>query len=249
MMRYKLIIEYDGSNFCGLQKQKNNLNGKSSIESTLEQAIFDLSKKKVKIFAAGRTDAGVHALGQVVHFDLEQVIPAYKIVASLNFFLLNQNLKILSCELVNQDFHARFSAKMRHYCYIIINRRAPLAIDQNRAWHVPIDLNIEEMQKAAKFLIGKHDFSSFQDHQCQAKSAIRSINNISITKEATRVTIEISAKSFLHHMVRNIVGTLVKIGNNKIKASEMAKILSSKNRCSSGPNAPAYGLYFSKVEY
>jgi tRNA pseudouridine38-40 synthase len=250
MNRYKLIIEYDGTNFCGLQKQpKRSNNGKNSIETILQQAIFNLTKTEVKLFSSGRTDAGVHALGQVIHFDLAQLIAAHKIVAGLNFFLINHDIKILSCELVDQNFHARFSAKMRHYRYIIINRRAPLVIDQNRAWHVPIELNITEMQKGANFLIGKHDFSSFQDHQCQSKTAIRSINHISITKEGEKITIEISAKSFLHHMVRNIVGTLVKIGNNKIKATQIPKILTTKHRSASGPNAPACGLYFTKVEY
>jgi tRNA pseudouridine38-40 synthase len=250
MNRYKLTIEYDGTNFCGLQKQpKKSSNGKNSIETILQKAIFDLTKTEVKLFSSGRTDAGVHALGQVIHFDLTQLIAPHKIVAGLNFFLINQDIKVLFCELVDQNFHARFSAKMRHYRYIIINRRAPLVINQNRAWHVPIELNIAEMQKGANFLIGKHDFTSFQDHQCQSKSAIRSINHISIIKESEKITIEISAKSFLHHMVRNIVGTLVKIGNNKLKADQMPKILTSKNRCASGPNAPACGLYFIKVEY
>lgn len=250
MKRYKLILEYDGTNFCGLQKQPSKLaNGKTSVATILENAIKQLTKQEVRLFFAGRTDAGVHALGQVAHFDLDQSIEGYKMVASLNFFLINQDLKVLSATLVDQNFHARFSAKMRHYRYIIINRRAPLVIDQNRAWHVPLPLDLKEMQKAANHLIGKHDFSSFQDRMCQAKSPIRSINQILISQESEKITIEVSAKSFLHHMVRNIVGTLVKVGHHKIKASEIPKILSTKNRCHSGPNAPAYGLYFSEVEY
>jgi len=245
--RYKLIIEYDGGNYCGFQKQFNI--PQNSIEQALETAIFNLSGQEVKIFASGRTDAGVHALGQVVHFDLNKEFDPYKIVMALNNYLRDENVVVLNCEEVDENFHARFHAKMRHYRYVIINRRAPLSLQKNHAWHVSRELDVEAMQESAQFLIGEHDFSSFRDAECQGKTAIRTISRIEITKKNEEIFIEVSAQSFLHHMVRNIVGTLVMVGSGKIAATEMKKILEAKDRTKSGVNAPACGLYFLKVDY
>lgn len=246
-MPFKLTIEYLGTNYCGFQKQFGLQ--QKSIEETLEIAIYKLSQEQPKIFTAGRTDAGVHALGQVIHFNLNKKFTPYKIQMGLNNYLREEDISVLSCEEVDENFHARFDAKMRHYRYRIINRKAPLTIEKNRAWHVAQKLDVEEMKKAAEFLIGEHDFSSFRDAECQAKSPIRTVKKITIEKLGEEILFEISAKSFLHHMVRNIVGTLVWIGSGKFSATEMRKILTAKDRTKSGPNAPACGLYFLKVDY
>lgn len=244
---YKLTIEYDGGSYCGFQKQSGIL--KKSVEEVLEEAVFKMSQQRPKIIACGRTDAGVHALGQVVNFDLKKQFSEQQIVSGLNSYLRQENVAILNCQIVKEDFHARFSAKMRHYRYVIINRRAPLVLEKSRAWHVSKKLDIEAMQQATKFLIGEHDFSSFRDAECQAKSPIRTIKKIAIIQNGEAIFIEISAKSFLHHMVRNIVGTLVLVGCKKIEVSKIKEILEAKDRTKSGPNAPATGLYFLRADY
>lgn len=247
MNRFKLTIEYDGTNYCGFQKQKNL--PIKSIEETLENAIFSLTSQRVKIVASGRTDTGVHAMGQVIHFDLNKDFDAFKMISGLNFYLKNEEIAVLSATKVDENFHARLSTKMRHYRYIIINRGGKLALDKKRAYLVVPQLNIEAMQQGANFLIGKHDFSSFRDAECQAKSPVRSIKSIIISKQNDRIFIDVSAKSFLHHMVRNIVGTLIWVGKNKIKAQDVEDILKAQDRSKSGPNAPSCGLYFLQCEY
>lgn len=245
--RYKLTVEYCGDNYCGFQKQKNI--PQKSVEEVLEESIFKLSQEKTKIVACGRTDAGVHAIGQVVHFDLEKNFPTHQVVSGLNNYLRHEDVAIISCEIKDENFHARFDAKMRSYVYVIINRNAPLTLKRNRAWHVKKKLDIEEMKKSAQFLIGKHDFSSFRDAECQGKSPVKTIFKIDICQNGDEILIEIAAKSFLHHMVRNIVGTLVLVGSGKILAQEMKNILEARDRTKSGPNAPAAGLYFLGVKY
>ncbi len=250
-MRYKLIVEYDGGQYCGLQRQSDIT--QKSIGEVLENAIFCLSQEKIRITASGRTDAGVHALGQVVHFDLKKEFPPHKMILGLNNYLRPEDVSVISCEIVDENFHARFSASMRHYRYIIVNRPAPLTLQKTRAWHVAKKLNVEAMAEAAKFLIGCHDFSAFRDAECQAPSPIKTIDKL-IVRHAedefdTKILIEISAKSFLHHMVRNIVGTLVWVGSGKISAEDIKNILASRSRQNSGPNAPACGLYFVRVDY
>jgi tRNA pseudouridine38-40 synthase len=246
-MRYKITVEYDGTNYCGFQRQKEP--GLYSITQAIEAAIFKLSQEEVRITGSGRTDSGVHALGQVIHFDLVKNFEPNKIVMGLNNYLREEGVVVLECEIVDENFHARMSAKMRHYTYIIVNRPATLTLDKNRAHHVKRKLDIEKMQSAANFLLGQHDFSSFRDAECQASSPIRSIAKINISKSDEKIFINFSAKSFLHHMVRNIVGTLIWIGSGKIAVDDMKKILEAKNRSKSGPNAPACGLYFLKTDY
>ncbi len=247
MNRYKLTIEYDGTNYCGFQKQFDI--PQKSIEEVLEKAIFSLSQENVKIIPAGRTDKGVHALGQIIHFDLNKKFENYQIVRGLNSYLTAENIAILNSETVDENFHARFNAKQRSYKYIIINRSAPLTLNKNRAWHIIKSLDIEAMREGASYLIGQHDFSSFRDAECQSSSPIKTINKIEINDNAEKIEIEISAKSFLHHMVRNIIGTLADVGKNKITPQEIKNILAAKNRTKSGANAPSCGLYFLKVEY
>ncbi|NBV05721.1 MAG: tRNA pseudouridine(38-40) synthase TruA [Proteobacteria bacterium] len=247
MTHYKIILEYEGSNYCGWQKQTDLKN--RSIAEILENAIFNFAQERPKIIASGRTDAGVHALGQVVNFSLSKKFTAKRVIMALNNYLRNEAISVIDCEIVDANFHSRFDAKMRYYRYLIINRTAPLTLQKNRAWHVAQKLDLEAMKAASQFLIGKHDFSAFRDSQCQSNSTIRSIKQITITQNTDEIVIEISAKSFLHHMVRNIVGTLFWVGINKIKTDDVKNILASSDRTKSGPNAPAHGLYFLRVDY
>lgn len=268
MFRYKLNIEYDGTNYSGWQKQ----NGRLSIQETIEDCIFCLSKEKVDVFASGRTDAGVHAINQYLHFDLNKLYKTDTIIEGLNFYLceknrilikewqknnnnfflkpfLQQDIAVKDCELVDNDFHARFSTKMRHYRYIILNKQRPSALWQNKAWHIRKELDIDKMQTASDLLIGKHDFSSFRDSQCQANSPIKTMSNIKIYKKDEFIYFDFSAKSFLHHMIRNIVGTLKDVGNHKINVNEFKNILESKDRKNAGEMASPCGLYLLNIDY
>jgi len=249
--RYKLEIEYVGTNYCGFQKQpKDSMKVfKKSIEGVIEEAFLEILSQKIKIAVCGRTDSGVHAKCQVIHVDLKEKIDCFKLMMGLNHFLKNNEISVISCKEVENTFHARFSAISRSYEYVIINRRAPLAIEKNRAWHVPLELDINKMQEAANLLVGKHDFKSFQDSTCQAKDSIKDIKYIKIEKQDEKITIKIKANAFLKHMVRNIVGSLQLVGNNKIAVSEVKNMLLAKQRTSSGPNAPACGLYFVGAEF
>lgn len=246
-MRYKITIEYDGTNYVGWQKQPDQID--KSIEEILEKAIFQMTGEQVKINGSGRTDAGVHAIAQVADFVISKEFDAFRMMAGLNNHLLLTNIVVLACEIVADNFNSRFDAKMRHYRYVIVNRRTQLALDKNRAWHVALPLDIVAMQLAANYLIGSFDFSAFRDAECQSKSPIKTVTKLAIEKKGEKIIIEISAKSFLHHMVRNIVGTLVWVGSNRIAVDDMLIILESRDRKNSGPNAPACGLYFLGVEY
>ncbi len=246
-MKYKIEIEYDGSNLVGWQKQPDQP-GKS-VEEILENAIFELTLQRVKLNCAGRTDAGVHALAQVADFSLEKNFDPINIITGVNRFLIGHKIAITNCQIVDESFHSRYDAKSRIYRYNIINRIAKPAIDANRAWHVKAPLDIEAMREACQYLIGLHDFSSFRDSKCQSDTPIRRVNDIKIAKHGQEITIEIEAKSFLHHMVRNIVGTLYLVGKGQIKPQEMQNILGAKDRTKSGRNAPACGLYFLGVRY
>ncbi len=250
-MRYKITIEYNGLNFIGWQKQNNEpINNQNSIQSTIETAIFNLTGEKVEVCGSGRTDANVHAFAQVAHFDLKQNHLAFKMQAGLNHYLrATGGIAILNCQTVADNFHSRFDAKMRHYQYKIINRYANLTIDQGLAWQVKNPLNIEAMKTASQYLLGKHNFKSFQDSECQAKSPIKTISKIDFELKDSLVKINFSAPSFLHHQIRNMVGTLVLVGLEKIKSEYIKEIIKAENRQKSGPNAPACGLYFVGVDY
>ncbi len=246
-MRFKLEIEYCGTSYCGFQRQSDIK--QKSVEEAIAKAIYDLSSEEVDIVVCGRTDAGVHALGQVIHFDLNKELTPYQVIMGMNYHLRDEEVKVLSAQVVDHKFHARFDAKMRHYRYIIINRQAPLALQKDRAWHMGKKLDFIAMKQAATYFLGEHDFSSFRDAECQAKNAIRTIEKLELRENGSEIIVEVSAKSFLHHMVRNIVGTLVYVGLGKIAVSEIANIIAAKDRSKSGPNAPAYGLYFCGVDY
>lgn len=245
MPRYKLKLEYDGTGFAGMQKQP----GMITVQETVETAIFGFSREIVNLYAAGRTDKGVHALGQIVHFDLNKYFEPAKLVYAINHYLQGYKVVVLNAEIVDDNFHARFSAKERSYTYIILNRIAPSVIDFNRVWHIREKLDINLMQEAANKIIGTHDFTSFRAAMCQSLKPIKTINNLQITKEGEYIFINISAISFLYHMVRNIVGTLRFIGNKKWPPEKIVEILLAKNRAIAGPTAPACGLYFKEVLY
>lgn len=244
MYRYKIIVEYDGTKFFGWQKQLDV----DSIQNHIENAIEKFSGEKVFVYSAGRTDSGVHAKGQVAHFDLVKMKEKYIIIRALNHFL-RPYIAVLDCEQVTDEFHARFSAKSRTYEYILLNKNTYSPLMVNRAWHVREKLSIELMQKAANFLLGTHDFTSFRTVICQAKSPIKTIDLLNIQKNEENIVISIKAKSFLHHMVRNIVGTLKYVGNQKWPPEMIVEIINSKDRSKAGPTAPPYGLYLTKVDY
>ncbi|MGD9649503.1 MAG: tRNA pseudouridine(38-40) synthase TruA [Dongiaceae bacterium] len=245
MPRYKLILEYDGTPFCGWQRQDNGL----SVQQALEEAIEKFSQEKPLITAAGRTDAGVHALGQVVHFDLSKVWDADEIQGALNFHIRPHAISVVAIEQAADDFHARFDAKEKIYRYRIANRRAPLAIDNNRAWHVPVPLDIGAMQEAAKHLLGHHDFSTFRDTRCQAKSPVKTLDELRLEKKGEDIFVTARGRSFLHHQVRIMVGTLTLIGHGKWQADDIIVARDARDRTQGGPTAPAEGLYLVEVRY
>lgn len=245
MHRYKVILEYIGVGYCGWQKQKESL----SLQQVIEDAIFSFSKEKVAVTVAGRTDAGVNAYGQVAHFDLNNYYEPRRLMQSINHFSRPHTVGVVFAEEVNLDFHARFSAKSRHYVYKILNRPSINIINNGFMYWVRRDLDMEKMQEAANFLLGRHDFSSFRASECQSNSPIRTLDKIDIIRQGDIIEIHISALSFLHHMVRNIVGSLVLVGSGKWKPIQIKEVLESKDRKAAGPTAPACGLYFLKVDY
>ena len=244
MPKYKITIEYDGSSYVGWQRQDNGI----SIQESIEKAIIQLTGEKIIIFGAGRTDAGVHALGQVAHFDLKKNFNTDNIRDGLNQYLRPQPISVLKAEEVNDDFHSRFSAKSRTYQYNISNRRAPLTIDKNKSWAVFKKLDVNKMEFEAKHFLGNHNLDAFRSAHCQSKSAIKTIDSILIIKKNENISIRVSAKSFLHSQVRIMVGTLVEIGKGKIIKS-IKRIIEEEKRSQAGITAPACGLYLIAVEY
>ena len=245
MPRYKLTIEYDGTPFVGWQVQGVG----ASVQGVLTEAVTALCGHTVKVAGAGRTDAGVHALGQVAHVDLEKDWRADKLRDAVNAHLRPHPVAVLAAEKVADDFDARFSARKRHYLYRIVNRRADLALERTRAWRVPRRLDADAMNAAAKALIGKHDFTTFRSTECQAKSPVKTLDRLDVTREGDEVRIETSARSFLHNQVRSMVGSLVLVGDGKWSADDLARVLAARDRAACGPVAPPEGLYLVKVEY
>lgn len=245
MPRYKITIEYDGTGISGWQSQANG----NSIQQFLELAIATFTKEKVMVHGSGRTDAGVHALAQVAHFDLKKDYPTHVVQRAINHFLKPNKVIVTNCEIVDDEFHARFSAKRRLYQYVVLSRSAPSLLFENKVWHVKEKLDIKRMQAAADLLIGQHDFSSFRATHCQALSPIKTVEEIKIIQEGDKILFNLKAPSFLHHMVRNIVGTLVLVGKGKWRIEDIKKALDAKDRKAGGPTAPAQGLYFVRVEY
>lgn len=247
MLRYKIIIEYDGTNLHGVQS-----NDEYSVQSILEKVIFNLSHEKTRVYFAGRTDAGVHGLNMVCHFDLNKKFDEYVIVNALNYYLINKDISVKLCEIKDSSFHARFSCIERQYRYLILNSVKKSVLYKNKVWQVKEKLDLNKMIVESKKLIGLHDFSSFRASKCCAKSPIKTINNIEIKTIKTAlnddlISIDISARSFLYKMVRNITGTLVEIG--KGKNIDIIDVLEKKNRIYASKTAPACGLYFMQAKY
>lgn len=245
MARYKLTVEYDGTPFSGWQRQPD----RPSAQQALEDAIAQFAQTQAETAAAGRTDAGVHACGQVVHVDLPDGRSEFNVRQGINFYLTDVPLVVLSAEKVADTFHARFDAKKRYYTYKIINRPSPLALDSARAWHLHGALDLDGMREGAAHLVGHHDFTSFRASECQSASPVKTLDTITIEAQGELVCVHVSARSFLHHQVRNIVGTLSLVGVGKWAPAQVKAALVACDRKAAGPTAPAQGLYFMQVEY
>lgn len=245
MPRYKILLEYDGAGFCGWQKQANGV----SIQACVECAICKFTGESVEVFGSSRTDAGVHAIGFVAHFDLSKQISPRTIVYALNFHLKMHKIVVLACDEADANFHARFSAKKKLYEYTILNRVSRPTLDYGRTWHVLLPLDILKMKQAAKLIEGTHDFIGIQTSQCQAKSTLRTIESITIKKNGDKIFIQITAPSFIHKMVRNIVGALKMVGLGKWNDGHIRAMLNASEPMGYKATAPACGLCLVKVIY
>jgi tRNA pseudouridine38-40 synthase len=248
MTRWKLIIEYNGTPYSGWQHQDHA----PSVQEEIEKAIFKFCNQKIRIQAAGRTDAGVHGLGQVAHFDLDygdRTLTGHDLAKAINAHLRPQPIAILKAEEVSEDFHARFSAKNKFYLYRLINRSAPLAINQGFAWGMHYALDAPAMHDAGQILLGEHDFTTFRDSDCQAKSPVKSLSRLDVIRNGEEIRFEIEGRSFLHHQVRNIVGTLMLVGRGKWMKADMQAALDARDRTKGGMTAPADGLYLVRIDY
>ncbi len=245
MPRYKIILEYDGKGFVGWQRQANGL----AVQQAVEEAIHAFSGETVTLFGAGRTDAGVHALGQVAHFDLRRDFSADKVRDAVNAWLRPNAIVVLAAAVVGEDFNARVSAIARHYLYRIADQRPPLALRRGRVWHARGPLDAGAMHDAARGLVGKHDFTTFRAVQCQANSPVRTLEVLDISRQGTEIHIRATARSFLHHQVRSIVGSLHMVGVGKWTARDLTDALAARDRTRCGQVAPAEGLYLTAVDY
>lgn len=244
-MRYKIVIEYDGTPFFGWQRQ----DGVPTVQQHLEEAVLPLSKKLVTMYGSGRTDTGVHATGQVAHFDLDRDLDPFRVQECMNAYLCEQPIVVRSAEIVSPTFDARFSAKERTYLYKILNRRARPALLRNRCWHIMLPLDADAMNETAQYLLGKNDFSSFRAAGCQATSPIRTLNYIKVWREEEMIYVECRAKSFLYHQVRNMVGSLFMVGAGRWDTQKFLDVFAAADRNIAGQTAPACGLYFQNVTY
>jgi tRNA pseudouridine38-40 synthase len=244
-MRYRLTIEYDGGPFVGWQRQAEG----ASVQAALETAIEKLSGERVTVTGAGRTDAGVHALGQVAHFDLEKTFDAGKVRDALNHYLRPDPVSVLEAAAADSEFHARFSATARHYLFRILNRRSPPALEHGRVWHVSHALDGDAMQAAAQFLVGQHDFTTFRAAECQAQSPVKTLDRLDVSRRADEIHIEASARSFLHHQIRSFAGTLKLVGEGKWQPRDVKAALEARDRARCGPVSPPDGLYLMRVDY
>ena len=243
--RYKITIEYLGTNLVGWQKQNNGI----SIQGLIEHAIYCYSKYNTILYASGRTDSGVHAIEQVAHFNLPKQYECSVIINATNHFLQNYDIIVKSCELVSEDFHARFSTKTRSYIYRILNTEVPSVIMRNRAWWIQQKLNLQAMRQASSYLVGAHDFSSFRAKGCYSKSPLKTVNSIELYLEKDIIEFHFVARSFLYHMVRNFVGSIVMVGLEKWEAGYIKEVLELRDRKFAAATAPACGLYLNKITY
>ncbi|HEY1544754.1 MAG TPA: tRNA pseudouridine(38-40) synthase TruA [Xanthobacteraceae bacterium] len=245
MPRYKLTIEYDGAPFVGWQMQDNGL----SVQGVLTAAIAAFSGENVAVQGAGRTDAGVHARGQVAHVDLAKSWDTDTVRDAVNAHLRPHPVAVLAAEIAADDFDARFSARKRHYRYRILNRRADLALERQRAWRIGRPLDADAMQAAARHLVGKHDFTTFRAAECQAKSPVKTLDRLDVVHDGDEIHVHASARSFLHTQVRSMVGSLALVGEGRWSADDLARALGACDRTACGPVAPPDGLYLMRVDY
>jgi tRNA pseudouridine38-40 synthase len=245
--RYRLDIEYDGTSYAGWQRQA----GQHSVQAALEQAILSFSGETISLRGAGRTDSGVHATGQVAHLDLARDWPDDTVRDAVNAHLrlASEAVAVTAARQAADDFDARFSATARHYLYRILNRRAQPALEKNRAWWVPAPLDAAAMHEAAKGLLGRHDFTTFRSTQCQAKSPLRTLDRLDVTRTGDLIEVRTQARSFLHNQVRSMVGTLKRVGEGAWTAADVKAALEAKDRAACGTVAPPEGLYLTKVDY
>ena len=245
MPRYKLLIEYDGAPFVGWQRQANGL----SAQQTLETAVLRFTGESVIVHGAGRTDAGVHASGQVGHFDLSQDWRTDEIRDAMNFHMRPHPVAVLRVEAVSDAFHARFTAIRRHYVYRILNRRAPAVLQRHCVWHIARALDADRMHEAAQRLLGEHDFSTFRASECQANSPVRTLERLEVIRTGELIEIHTSARSFLHHQVRSMAGSLEHVGSGKWRVEDLVAAFESRDRRRCGAVAPPTGLCLTQVDY
>jgi tRNA pseudouridine38-40 synthase len=243
--RYRMTIEYKGDCFYGWQRQILT----PTVQAEIEDALQIVVREKVILHGAGRTDAGVHALGQVAHFDVSHEIKCDHIMGGINFYLRDKGAVVISLEEAASDFHARFSAISRSYNYFILNRRAPSVLQYEHAWHIKAPLNHERMHEAAQYFVGTHDFSAFRDAECQAKNPVRTLDVFDITREGDVIKAYLKSRAFLHHQVRIMVGTLKKVGTGQLKPEAILDMLASRERKYAGQTAPSNGLFFLGAQY
>lgn len=245
MTRFALTIEFDGSPFFGLQRQDNG----PSVQQSLEDAAYRVTGEDVRLHSAGRTDAGVHALAMRSHMDIEKDIAPFRLMEALNAQVRPDPVAVTHCEIMPDDWHARFSCTGRSYVYRIANRRAPLTLERNRLWQVPQELDHEAMDRAAKALVGLHDFTTFRSVQCQSQSPVKTLDRLDVERKGEEVRIHAAARSFLHHQVRSMVGCLALVGMGRWGEERLAEALEAKDRQALGLNAPPHGLYFVEATY
>lgn len=245
MTRFRLTVEYDGRPFMGWQRQSHG----PSVQAAIEEAAQAICREPVIVHAAGRTDAGVHGLGMVAHLDVERTITHFRLMEALNALVRPNPIAILACEVVASDFHARFSCVARHYEYRIANRRAPLTLDAGKAWRIGSALDADAMHRAAQHLVGNHDFTTFRSAHCQAESPLRTLDRLDVTRSGDSIRITASARSFLHHQVRSMVGCLALVGEGKWGIDMLRQALDARDRSALGFNAPPDGLYFVRADY
>ena len=245
MTRFRLTIEYDGAPFMGWQRQHHG----PSVQGAIEAAVAAITGETVAVTGCGRTDAGVHALGQVAHLDVDRAIAPFRLMEALNAHLRPQPVAIVACAEAASDFHARFDCIRRDYRYRIVNRRAPLVLDRGRAWQVGVALDAAAMAAAAACLVGNHDFTTFRSVRCQARSPVKTLDRLDVVRDGDIVTITAAARSFLHHQVRSMVGCLKLVGEGRWSGDDLAAALAARDRLALGVNAPPDGLFFMTAIY
>ena len=245
MTRFALTLEYDGGPFMGLQRQDHG----PTVQQAVEEAVLAVTGETVTMHSAGRTDSGVHALAMRSHVDIAKDIEPFRLMEALNALLRPAPVAVLACEVVPDDWHARFSCIGRAYEYRIANRRAPLTLERGKGWHIARPLDAEAMHRAARALIGRHDFTTFRSAHCQANDPVKTLDRLDVRREGDHVIVEAAARSFLHHQVRSMVGTLALVGQGQWREEQVAEALAAKDRAALGLNAPSEGLYFVRAVY